>query len=79
MTNVTMASGGWRHTPSIASYLINIRICFDEGKLAGQMPYFRPNYMIKLNINSAMRGYLPISLEKLNIENPYKYNVFGRT
>lgn len=37
---------------------------------------FSPNYMIKYNINSAVRsGYLPISLEKLKIENSYLYHV----
>jgi hypothetical protein len=40
---------------------------------------FTPNYTIKYNINSAKRnGYLPISLEKLRIENAYLYNVLAR-
>lgn len=40
---------------------------------------FNPNYMTKHNINSAMMGgYLPISLGKLKIENPYLYIVFAR-
>ena len=39
---------------------------------------FSPNYMIKYNINTAKRGgYLPISLQKLKIENSYLYNVLG--
>ncbi len=39
---------------------------------------FNPNYMIKYNINTAKRGgYLPISLQKLKIENSYLYNVLG--
>ena len=39
---------------------------------------FNPNYMIKYNINSAKKGYLPISLENLKIENTYLYNVFAK-
>jgi Primase X len=41
---------------------------------------FNPNYMIKYNINSAKRnGYLPISLEKLRIENTYLYNMLAKS
>ena len=40
---------------------------------------FSPNYLIKHNINSAMRGgFLPISLNNLKIENQYLYNVVAR-
>ena len=41
---------------------------------------FNPNYMMKYNINSAVRtGYLPISLEKLKAENTYLYNVLAKS
>ena len=41
---------------------------------------FSPNYVIKYNINSAIRsGYLPISLEKLKTENTYLYNVLAKS
>ena len=41
---------------------------------------FSPNYMIKYDINTAKRsGYLPISLEKLKIENSYLYNVLAKS
>jgi hypothetical protein len=37
---------------------------------------FNPDYVINYNIKSAKNtGYLPISLEKLKIENTYLYNM----
>jgi hypothetical protein len=37
---------------------------------------FNPNYIVKYNINSAKRtGYLPISLEKLKIENSRLHSI----
>ena len=37
---------------------------------------FSPSYMVRYNINSAKRnGYLPISLEKLKIENLFVQSV----
>ncbi|SRR6266487_3007129 len=37
---------------------------------------FNPNYIIKYNINSKRRaGYLPISVEKLKIENCYPHSL----
>ena len=65
----------------LAPYLINIRKCsVDEAydtirnwlNKCSQLRRldFHSNYMIKYNINSAKRGgYLPISLDKLKIEN----------
>jgi hypothetical protein len=39
---------------------------------------FNPNYTIKYNINTAKRdGYLPISLQKLKIENSYLVQCVG--
>jgi Primase X len=73
----------------LAPYLINIRKCSaDEASniirdwldRSGSLRRleFNPNYMIKYNINTAKRGgYLPISLQKLKIENSYLYNVLG--
>jgi Primase X len=41
---------------------------------------FSSNYLIKYNINSAKRGgYLPISLDKLKIENMNLYNVLTKS
>ena len=71
----------------LAPYLINIRksssewaydtiqnwldICRNLKQLD-----FSPNYTVRYNIKSAKRnGYLPISLEKLKIENWYLYHV----
>jgi Primase X len=71
----------------LAPYLINIRksssewaydtiqnwldICRNLKQLD-----FSPNYTVRYNIKSAKRnGYLPISLEKLKIENSYLYHV----
>jgi hypothetical protein len=71
----------------LAPYLINIRKCsVDEAydiitdwlNKCSQLRRldFHSKYMIKYNINSAQKsGYLPISLDKLKIENPYLYNV----
>jgi hypothetical protein len=71
----------------LAPYLINIKKCsVDEAydiitnwlNKCGQLRRldFSSNYMIKYNINSAKgSGYLPISLEKLKIENAYLYNM----
>ena len=71
----------------LAPYLINIRKYLSEeayGVIQNWLDRcrslrrldFSPNYMIKYNINSAVRsGYLPISLEKLKIENSYLYHV----
>lgn len=40
---------------------------------------FNSNHTIKYNINSAKRsGYLPISLQKLKIENAYLYKVLAK-
>lgn len=74
----------------LAPYPINIRKCssdeasnvirnwLDRCRNLRQLD-FSPNYMIKHNCNSAKRcGYLPISLEKLKIENTYLYNVLAR-
>ena len=71
----------------LAPYLINIRKCsadeasniirgwLDRCRNLRQLD-FTPNYIIKYNINSAKRNnYLPISLEKLKIENIYLYKV----
>ena len=73
----------------LAPYLINIRKCsadeafniirdwLDKCSHLRRLE-FNPNYMIKYNINTAKRGgYLPISLQKLKIENSYLYNVLG--
>ena len=71
----------------LTPYLINIRKCsVDEaygiiGNWLDKCSHlrrlqFNPKYMIKYNINPAKNGgYLPISLEKLKIENPNLYNV----
>jgi hypothetical protein len=71
----------------LAPYLINVRKCsVDEAydiitdwlNKCSQLRRldFHSNYMIKYNINSAKRdGYLPISLDKLKIENTYLYNL----
>jgi len=74
----------------LSPYLINIRKC-PPGEASNMIKNwlnrcnnlrqldFTPNYTIKYNINSAKRnGYLPISLEKLRIENAYLYNVLAR-
>ena len=74
----------------LSPYLINIRKC-PPGEASIMIKNwlnrcnnlrqldFTPNYTIKYNINSAERnGYLPISLEKLRIENAYLYNVLAR-
>ena len=74
----------------LSPYLINIRKC-PPGEASNTIKNllnrcnnlrqldFTPNYTIKYNINSAKRnGYLPISLEKLRIENAYLYNVLAR-
>jgi hypothetical protein len=40
---------------------------------------FSPNYTVKYNINSARRaGYVPISLDKLKIENGYLHSIVAR-
>ena len=40
---------------------------------------FSPNYIIKHDIDSAIRGgYLPISLEKLKTENEYLYDILSK-
>jgi hypothetical protein len=37
---------------------------------------FNPNYVVKYNINSAKKaGYLPISLDKLKMENSRLHNL----
>jgi hypothetical protein len=74
----------------LAPYLINIRKCsvdeainvitnwLDRCRSLRHLD-FSPNYMIKQNINSAMRGgFLPISLDKLKIENKYLYDKLAR-
>ena len=74
----------------LSPYLINIRKC-PPGEASNMIKNwlnrcnnlrqldFTPNYTIKYNINSAERnGYLPISLEKLRIENAYLYNMLAR-
>ena len=71
----------------LTPYLINIRKCsadeasniirnwLDKCRNLRQLD-FSPNYLIKHNINSAMRdGFRPIGLDKLKIENQYLYNV----
>ena len=67
----------------LAPYLINIRKCSDDEAFNTIKDWldrcsslrrleFNPNYIIKYNINTAKRnGYLPISLEKLKIENAH--------
>lgn len=75
----------------LSPYLINIRKCppgeasnviriwLDRCRNPRQLD-FSPNNMIKYNISSAMRGaFLPISLEKLKIENAYLYNVVAKS
>jgi hypothetical protein len=75
----------------LAPYLINIRKCsvdvassmirdwLDKCRNLRQLD-FSPNNVIRSNINSAMRaGFLPISLEKLKIENPYLYNLLAKS
>lgn len=74
----------------LAPYFINIRKCseveaygiirdwLDKCSLLRRLD-FTSNYIIKYNINSAKRGgYLPISLDKLKIENTYLYNVLAK-
>ncbi len=74
----------------LAPYLINIRKYsadeasniirnwLDKCRNLRQLD-FSPNYLIKHNINSVMRGgFLPIGLDKLKIENQYLYNVFAK-
>ena len=73
----------------LAPYLINIRKYTDEKAFNTIRNWlnrcnelrrllFNGVYLNKYNINSARRnGYLPISLEKLKIENSYLYNVLG--
>jgi hypothetical protein len=71
----------------LAPYLINIKGSSTEDAFSmikdwlnkcdslGQLD-FNPNYIVKYNINSAKRtGYLPISLEKLKVENNYLYSL----
>ena len=74
----------------LAPYLINARKCSTDEALnmirnwldlcrSLRQLDFNPNYMIKYNINTAQKsGYLPMSLEKLKIENTYLYNVLAR-
>ena len=39
---------------------------------------FNPNYMIRRNISTVKRGgYLPISLERLKMENTYLYKTIN--
>src|SRR3712207_841181 len=39
---------------------------------------FKPDYLIKYNLNNAKRiGYLPISIDKLNIENKQLYHMIN--
>ena len=74
----------------IAPYLTNVRKCSaDEASIVirnwldicrglRQLD-FNPNYMIKYNINATQKsGYLPISLDKLKIENTYLCNVLAK-
>jgi hypothetical protein len=74
----------------LSPYLINIRKCsVDEAfsilknwldKCSKLRPLvFNPNYMIKYNINSAKKGYPPISLEKLRTENAHLYNTLSKS
>jgi hypothetical protein len=75
----------------LTPYLINIRKCSaDEAyntirnwlNKCSQLRRldFNSNYIIKYDINSAKRGgYLPISLEKLKLENAYLYNVLTKS
>ncbi len=75
----------------LAPYLTNIIKCSDYeayGTIKNWLHkcsqlkrlQFSPNYTIKYNINSAERnGHLPISLEKLETENPYLYNVLTKS
>jgi hypothetical protein len=71
----------------LALFLVNIRKCpadeacnimrdwVDRCSTRRRLD-FNPNYTIKYNINSANKnGYLPISLEKLGIENKYLSNL----
>ena len=73
----------------LAPYLINIRKCpadeacnimrdwLDRRSIRRRLD-FNPNYTKKCNINSANgNGYLPISLEKLGIENKYRSNLLS--
>ena len=73
----------------LTPYLINIRKCsaheafhimrdwLDRSGSLRRLE-FNPNYVIKYNINTAKRGgYLPISLQKLKIENSYLYNLYN--
>ena len=74
----------------LSPYLINIRKCSDDEAYNAIINWldkcrslrqldFSPNYLIKYNINSVERnGYLPISLEKLKIENAYLYNALTK-
>ncbi|HEY7079222.1 MAG TPA: DNA primase noncatalytic subunit PriX [Nitrososphaeraceae archaeon] len=75
----------------LASYLINIRKYsadeaptmirnwLDKCRNLRHLD-FNPDYIIKHDINSTKRGgYLPISLEKLKIENAYLYNILAKT
>jgi hypothetical protein len=75
----------------LAPYLIKIRKCsadeasnvirnwLDRCRCLRQLD-FNPNYMIKRNIHSAKRGgYLPISLERLKVENTYLYNMLAKS
>ena len=74
----------------LAPYLINIKKCsideafntikdwLDKCSQSRSLD-FNPNYRIKYNINTAKRnGYMPISLDKLKIENIYLYNSFAK-
>lgn len=74
----------------LAPYLINIRKYssgeaynviqnwLDRCRNLRQLD-FRHNYNVKQNINSAKKGgFLPISLDKLKIENTYLYDMLAR-
>ncbi len=75
----------------LSPYLINIRKCSVDEAYDAIITWldkcsqlrrldFHSKYMIKYNINSALRsGYLSISLEKLKIENLYLYNVLTKS
>jgi non-catalytic primase subunit PriX-like protein len=71
----------------LAPYLINIKGCSTEDAFTLIRDWlnkcnslrqldFNLNYIIKYNINSAKKtGYLPISLEKLKIENSHLHSI----
>jgi hypothetical protein len=75
----------------LAPYLINIKGSSTEDAFTMIMDWlnkcnslrqldFNPNYIVKYNINRAKRtGYLPISLDKLKIENSHLHILLARS